>query len=369
MNVHLREPGREEVESIASGARAAVAGGYSTIAAMPDTDPPTDTEAQAEYLLLHSKDAGYANVLPVGTLTVGREGTALSEMGRLAGAGAVAFTDDDHTLTDTSLFRKALMYAAMIGRPVIDHAEDPSLAKGVAHAGFTSVRLGLSGIQAAAEEIAVARALILARDTKARLHFAHVTTSGAVAQIRAAKRQGIAVTAAVTPHHLLLTHDHVATFDASAYKVSPPLRSPDHIKALTAGLMDGTLDCVASDHNPCSLEEKAMEFDRAPFGVIGLETTAALIYTKFVEPDVFDVATMVRVLAVNPADALGLAAKRDLAPETDADITLFDPQAKWTVDRTKFHSKGMNTPFHGWTLTGRARYVVVGGVLYDCDDL
>jgi len=364
MHVHFREPGNEEEETIASGAAAAVAGGFTSVATMPNTDPAVDTEAAAEFVTLQSRRAGKANVFPIGAVTKGRQGKEISEMGQLDRGGAVAFSDDGFPVQDAEVMRCGLLYARMFNRPIISHCEDRSLAgSGVMNAGHVSMCLGLSGMHAVAEEIMVHRDITLARITGSRVHIAHVSSAGSVDLIRKAKAQGIQVTAEATPHHLALTDECVRTYDP-VYKMNPPLRTPADIQALIAGLQDGTIDAFASDHAPHSAEEKEVEFALAPFGVIGLETMFPILYTTLVEKKVLTLPQLVAKLTFVPARILGIP-KGTLAEGADADITILDVEREWCVDAGKFRSKSRNCPFHGWTVRGRAATVLVGGQVFE----
>ena len=363
--VRVGEPGHERAESILSASRAAVAGGYATILATSDTDPPIDTEAAAEYVFLQAQRASYANVLPIGCITKRREGQELAEIGQLAHAGAVAFGDASRPVANASLFHKALRYASMFDRPVIQSPFEPTLTNGVMHAGYHSIALGMPGIPASGEAVMVARDTLLAKGTGAHVHLATISTLDAVEGVRRAKRDGIDVTCSVTPHHLTLMDEVVGRYDAAAHKVLPPLRSAEHVQALREGLRDGTIDLVTSDHSPHTIEDKQCEFDRAPFGVIGLETTLAVLHTHLVVPGTITMRRLVELLATTPAELARLHTKRSLSRGSDADLTLFDPHATWTVDSSRFQSRSRNTPFEGWTLQGRARYTIVMGRVHD----
>jgi len=368
MHVHLREPGDDEVETIASGAAAAVAGGFTTVAAMPNTDPPADSAPGVEYVALQARRAGFANVCPVGTITKGRKGEELAELGVLSRAGAVGFTDDGDPVASAELMRRALEYAAMLEKPVLTHAEDRQLsAGGVIHEGLASAALGLAAIPAASESIAVARDITLAEMTGARLHVQHVSVAASVDEIRRAKARGVHVTAEATAHHLTLTDEcllerdenDILTFNTK-YKMNPPLRSQKDVDALREGLRDGAIDCIVSDHAPHSAQSKSVEFPEASFGVIGLETTLAVVITELIKPGVLGWMEAVAALTVNPARVLGTP-KGTLAVGADADVTLIDPDCEWTVDSGAFRSKSRNTPFHGRRVKGKAVCVIVGG--------
>ena len=362
MHVHFREPGNEAEETIASGAAAAVAGGFTTVAVMPNTEPAVDNEAAVAFQVAQAERAGLCRVLPIGAVSVGRKGERLAEMGQLVRAGAVGFSDDGDPVRSPRLMRTALQYAAMLGKPLIAHCEDKDLAgKGVMHAGLWSVKLGLGGIPAAAEEVMVARDLILSEATGARLHVTHVSTRGSVRLIRDAKGRGVPVTCDVAIHHLVLTDAAVAGYDPNV-KMNPPLRGAEDVEALRAALADGTIDCLVSDHAPHAAEEKDVEFALAPFGIIGLETTLPLLVTKLIEPGILTWPQAIAALTSGPARVLGVAAGT-LAVGRPADLTLIEPAAEWTVDSAKFRSKARNCPFHGWEVRGRAAATIVGGAV------
>jgi dihydroorotase len=374
LHTHLREPGFEYKETIASGTRAAAHGGFTTVCAMPNTDPPIDSRAVVDYVRRTAAEQGAARVLVIGTVTKGREGRQLAEMGELAEAGCVAFSDDGSPVADPALMRRALEYASALGLPVIDHCEDPALAAGgVMHEGWVATRLGLRGQPAAAEEAMVARDIHLAELTGGRLHLAHLSTAGAVALVRAAKARAAPVTAEVTPHHLTLTHEAVLygaggagpAYDTNA-RVNPPLRTRADVEACIDGLCDNTLDAVATDHAPHAATDKLCEFDLAAPGLIGLETALALVL-RLVHAGRLELATAIARLTVGPARALrldahaGLGGLGTLAPGAPADVAVFDPDARWTVDPGALASRGRNTPFVGMELRGRVVLTVCGG--------
>jgi dihydroorotase len=371
LHTHLREPGFEYKETVATGTLAAARGGFTTVCAMPNTEPAMDSRAAVEFVLERAKGAA-ARVLPIGCVTKGRQGKLLAEMGELATAGCVAFSDDGSTVADASLMRRALEYASGIGRPIIDHCEDPAMAGGVMHEGWVSTRLGLRGIPSASEENIVARDISLARQTGAHVHIAHLSTAGAVDLVRRAKAEGVKVTAEVTPHHLALTHEAVMSrpgFEALAYdtnaKMYPPLRSEEDRLACIDGLADGTIDAIATDHAPHAIQEKLCEFDNAANGIVGLETALALVLTNAVDGRRLSLERVVEALTAGPARALDLerfvpdiGTLRVGAP---ADIAVIDAAATWVVDPAKFASKGKNTPLAGVTLRGRVVATVFGG--------
>jgi len=360
MHVHFREPGYEYKEDIGSGSRSAAAGGFTTVACMPNTMPPVDNAALVEYVRSRASKTGLVRVLPIGCVSKGQEGKEIAEMGDMAEAGAVAFSDDGRPVAGSSLMRKALMYASMFDRVIIDHCEDPGLFEGgQINEGYFSTLMGLQGIPASAEEVMVARNILLAREIGARVHIAHVSTRGSVELIRMAKAEGVKVTCEATPHHLILTEEAVQGYDTNA-KMNPPLRTKEDVEALVAGLKDGTIDAIASDHAPHCTDEKEVEFDKASFGIVGLETSLGLILTHIVGEGKLDLDQAIRKMTIGPAEALSIDAG-SLVAGRPADITVIDPGLEWTVDKDKFLSKGRNTPFHGWKLKGKAVMTMVGG--------
>jgi dihydroorotase len=365
VHVHLREPGQEHKETIESGARAAAAGGFTAVCAMPNTDPPVDDPAAVGYVRAAGLRAGAARVYPCGAVSVGQKGERLTEVGEMIHAGAVAITDDGRPVLTAGLMRLALEYAQTFGIPVASHCEDVTLSRGGAmNEGIISTRLGLTGIPNAAEDVCIARDLLLAELTGARLHIQHVSTRAGVAMIRAAKERGVAVTAEATPHHFTLTDDAVAAYRTDA-KVNPPLRMAVDRAAVIAGVADGTLDVIATDHAPHHYDEKEQAFDDAPFGLVGLETALGLAITELVDRNVIDLPTLVLRMSTAPARAFNLPGG-SLHRGAPADVTVFDSTASWTVDPARFHSKSRNTPFSGRALRGRAVYTIVHGrVVYD----
>ncbi len=365
MHVHLREPGGSAKETIETGARAAAAGGFAAVLAMPNTMPPVDCVRVAYYVRKRGEDAGAAEVLVAGTLTEGREGKRPSDMAGLARAGAVAFTDDGDDVRDARLLRACMKEAALLGLPVLVHAEDADLAAGgVLNEGALSSMLGLPGRPTLAEEVAVARDIALARDAGCRLHIQHVSTARAVELIRDAKAEGVAVTAEATPHHLILTEDACCPRRCDEYdpnaKVNPPLRSEDDRAALRGALAD-VIDVIATDHAPHTAEEKGLEFEGALPGMIGLETALGLVLTELVSTDIISPARMVELMSVAPAKVLGLEGLGTLAVGSRGHVTLINPEDEWTVDPDGFLSKSRNTPFAGRELKGRAAATVVDG--------
>lgn len=360
MHVHLREPGYEARETVESGCRAAVRGGFTAVACMPNTNPVADNRTVISYILDKAREAGLARVYPVGALTRGSNGEELSEMGDMKEAGAVAMSDDGRPVVKTGVMRRAMQYAGMLGLPVISHCEDLDLAAGgVMNESYTSTRLGLRGIPAAAEEIMVARDLLLAELTGCRLHIAHVSTAGSVRLIREAKSRGVPVTAEVTPHHFTLTDLAVEGY-STATKVNPPLRGEADVAAIREAIADGTIDVIATDHAPHTTEDKDVEYDRAPFGIVGLETAVGLVWTELVGKGVISPARAVAMMTVRPAEILGLDI-RTLAPGSVADISVIDPALEERVDPDTFFSKGRNTPFTGRLLKGLPVMTIVGG--------
>ena len=360
IHVHLREPGYEYKETVATGTRAAAAGGFTAVCCMANTQPVNDNRSITDYIRAKAKVEGAVRVYPIGAVTRGLRGEELAELAELAEAGCVAFSDDGRCVMNAALYRRAMEYTLPFGAPIISHAEDHELSRGTSmNEGVVSTELGVPGAPAAAEDIMVARDILLAELTGARVHIAHLSTAGAVRLVRDAKARGIRVTAEVTPHHLLLTEDAVRTFDANA-KMNPPLRSKRDTEVLLEALIDGTIDCIATDHAPHAGSEKEGEFDRAAFGIVGLETAVGLLLDRLVKPGALPLATLISRLSSDPARLLGLPGG-NLAPGAAADLTLIDPGAVWTVDPSKFASKSRNTPFGGWTVTGRPWKTIVGG--------
>jgi dihydroorotase len=360
IHVHLREPGYEYKETVATGTRAAAAGGFTAVCCMANTQPVNDNRSITDYIRAKAAVEGVVRVYPIGAVTRGLGGEELAELAELAEAGCVAFSDDGRCVMNAALYRRAMEYTLPFGAPVISHAEDHHLSRGAAmHEGVVSTELGIAGAPAAAEDIMVARDILLAELTGAHVHIAHLSTAGAVRLVRDAKARGVRVTAEVTPHHLLLTEDAVRTFDANA-KMNPPLRSKRDTEVLLEALVDGTIDCIATDHAPHAGSEKEGEFDRAAFGIVGLETAVGLLLDRLVKPGALPLATLISRLSRDPARLLGLPGG-SLAPAAPADLTLLDPAAEWTVDPARFQSRSRNTPFGGWPVTGRPWKTIVGG--------
>jgi dihydroorotase len=362
LHTHLREPGAEYKETIASGAAAAVAGGWASVCAMPNTDPVNDNAAVTRFIIEQAERAQLANVFPVGAITKGLGGKELSEMGEMKAAGIVAISDDGHPVPTGGVMRRAMEYARGFDLPVVDHCQDMSLsAGGVMHEGRWSLILGLRGMPAAAEDMHVVRDCVLSELTGSRVHIAHVSTSGALGAVRRAKAAGLPVTCEVAPHHWTLADDALEEYDTNT-KMSPPLRSRNHVNALLEGLRDGTIDAIATDHAPHHADEKALEFDEAPFGIVGLETAVGLAF-DLVNQGVIDIERLVSLCSANPARIFGLKARGSLAPNAHADVTILDPACEWTFDVLRSKSKSRNTPFDGRSMTGAAVATIVGGRL------
>ncbi|MGH7561697.1 MAG: dihydroorotase [Gemmatimonadales bacterium] len=365
VHVHLREPGFEHAETIATGATSAVAGGFTAVCAMPNTDPVIDSAATVGFVLRQAIRAGKARVFPIGAVSVGQKGEQLTEFGEMVGAGAVAVSDDGNPVVSSHLMRTALEYAKAFGIPVADHCEDLSLARGGAmHEGTVSVRLGLKGVPAAAEEIMVSRDIILAELTGGHVHLCHMSTRGSVELIRRAKDRGLRVTAEATPHHFALTHERCEGYDTDA-KMSPPLREAEDRQAIREALRDGTIDCIATDHAPHHYDAKEREFDDAPNGIVGLETALGLGIRELVESGLLTLPELVARMSTIPARLFRLPGGT-LAVGAPADIVVFDPARRWVVRREELHSRSTNSPFLGESLTGQADLTIVAGkVVFD----
>jgi dihydroorotase len=359
LHVHFREPGFEYKESIQSGAAAAVAGGFTSVCCMPNTNPVNDNQAITEFILDRARVAGFANVFPIGAITKGSEGKELAEIGDLRRAGCVAISDDGRPVMNSLVMRRAMEYALAFDMPVVDHCEDLHLAEGgCMNEGAISTELGLPGMPAAAEDVMVARNVALAELTGARLHLAHISTEGSVRMVREAKSRGLKVTAEACPHHFTITEEVVRGYNTYA-KMNPPLRTWKDVQAIKEGLRDGTIDVIATDHAPHATQEKQLGFTEAPFGIVGLETALSLTFA-LVEEGVLSLESAVDKLSTAPAKVFGLA-KGTLAVGADADVTIVDQQEQWEVDPAKFRSKSRNTPFAGWKVKGRVRTTIVGG--------
>ena len=367
MHVHFREPGYEHKETIASGCAAAAAGGFTAVACMPNTNPPIDEESVVRLVQTKAREAleGLVDVYPIGAVSVGRKGEHLAPLAELAAAGAVAFSDDGDPVFDAELMRRALEYSAMFNRPVIQHAQDPPLSKGgVANEGPVATALGLPVIPRIAEEIMVMRDIRLAEYTGGQYHVAHVSTAETVELVRQAKRRGLPVTCEVAPHHFALTDEAVRTYDTNT-KMNPPLRTREDVEAIKAGLRDGTIDAIATDHAPHSFDEKEVEFQVAPFGIIGLETAIGLCVTELIGTNVLSLNSLIEKLSVNPRRILRLP-PIVIEEGQMANLTVFDPVAEWTVDPVSLKSRSRNTPFGGRHLSGRPFGVLNNGRSYWC---
>jgi dihydroorotase len=360
LHVHLREPGFEHAETIASGATSAAAGGFTAVCSMPNTDPVTDSQATVGFVVRQAIRAGKARVYPIGAVSLGQRGEQLTEFGEMVQAGAVAVSDDGRPVASSHLMRTALEYAKTFGIPVADHCEDLSLAIGGAmHEGIVSARLGLKGIPSAAEEIMVARDIILAELTGGHVHLCHMSTRGSVELIRWAKSKGLRVTAEATPHHFTLTHERCEGYDTSA-KMNPPLREAADREAIRLGLKDGTIDCIASDHAPHHYDTKEREFDEAPNGIVGLETALGLAIRELVAPGILSLSELIARMSTAPARIFHLPGGT-LAVGAPADVVVFDPERRWVVRKEELHSKSFNSPFIGETLVGQVEMTVVAG--------
>ena len=361
VHVHLREPGLEDAETVATGTLAAVAGGFTSVCAMPNTDPVTDNQAAVGFIVKQGAAAARARVYPVGAISLGQDGKRLAEFGELVSAGAVAVSDDGRPVASSHLMRTALEYARTFEIPVADHCEDPALAAGgVMHEGVVSTRLGLRGIPAAAEEIMVARDILLAELTRGHVHLCHISTRGAVDLIHHGKERGVNISAEATPHHFTLTDAACDGYDTNA-KVNPPLREQHDVDAVRRGLADGTIDAIATDHAPHHYEMKEREFDDAPFGIVGLETALGLAITELVEPGLLSLPKLIGRMSTEPARLFHLPGGT-LQRGAPADIVVFDPGGSWVVDPATFRSKSRNPPFAGRKLRGQVERPLVGGV-------
>ena len=359
MHVHLREPGQEYKETIRSGAQAALAGGFTGVACMPNTVPVNDHPGVTTQIVRKAAEAGLAHVYPIGAVTAGSRGEQMTEFGALREAGCVAVSDDGHPVADALMMRRALEYASMFGMPVINHCEDPSLkGDGSAHEGPTAAELGLRGIPGAAEEVMVARDVALSELTGGAVHVAHMSVAGSLRAVRSGKERGVRVTCEVTPHHFILS-DEQLTYDTN-FKMNPPLRGTADRDAMLEGLADGSIDAIATDHAPHHADDKAVEFDKAPFGIIGLETAIPLVLDRLLHTGHLSLTRIVELLATNPARILGLPGG-SLAPGAPADVTVLAPDAAVEVSAAAFRSRARNTPFDGWKLKGAVAAVLLGG--------
>ena len=360
LHVHLREPGQEELETVASGAMAAASGGFTAVCAMPNTDPVTDNQAAVGFIVRQAARAGKARVYPIGAVTLGQKGEQLAEFGEMVSAGAVALSDDGRPIMSSHMMRTALEYARTFGVPIADHCEDMTLAHGGSmHEGIVATRLGLKGIPSAAEEIHVARDCILAELTGGHIHLCHMSTRGSVELIRRAKEKGLRVTAEATPHHFALTHDRCAGYDTNA-KMNPPLREAEDREAIRQALADGTIDVIASDHAPHHYDAKEREFDQAPNGITGLETALGLAIRELVVPGLLSLSDLIGRMSTIPARTFNLPGGT-LAVGAPADLVVLDPGIRWVVRSEEMHSKSRNSPFLGEEMVGRANLTLVDG--------
>lgn len=360
-HVAMRDPGFEEDETTATATAAALAGGFTSIAALPDTQPVVDNRAAAEYVVLQAARAGNCRVYPLGAVTRNHTGQELADLGQLADGGAVAFTDAKHPIASAEILRRALEYARMFNRPIFTHPQDPTLvANGVMHEGHYSTRLGLRGMPAAAEDIMASRDIALAQLTRGRIHLMSISTQNSVEQVRRAKQNKLHITADVAAHQLLFTDAALESYDSN-YKVDPPLRSKEHVEALIAGLHDGTIDAISADHQPWAREKKDREIDQVPFGMVGLETLIPVCIAALIEPGHLTWPKLIAKLTSGPAAILGLEDRGTLTPGVEADVTVIDPETRWTIDPARFRSKSRNTPLAGRNVRGRAKYVIVAG--------
>ena len=361
MHVHLRDPGQEHKGDIASETRAAAKGGFTAVCCMPNTKPTIDNADVVEYVLKRAAEVGKCRVHVAGACTKGLQGIELSEMGDMRAHGAVAFTDDGRGVQDSGMMRRVMDYAHQFGCAVMSHCQDEGLVgKGQVNEGVVSTRLGMAGWPAEGEELQIQRDIALSRLTGTALHIQHISTRRGLDLVRAAKAEGLRVTCEVTPQHLFLNEDVIGADYNTNYKVNPPLRTQDDNEALIEGVIDGTIDCIVTDHAPHAPWEKDCEFEEAPFGMIGLETSLALIWTQLVEPGVIHLNRMIELMAINPRRILGVE-KVSFVEGSTADFTIFDSEAKWTVDADCFASKSLNSPFMGAELTGRVTDVYLGG--------
>lgn len=360
LHAHLREPGKEHAETIESGGRAAAAGGFTSVLAMPNTRPVNDNAAVTRFIIETARQQSPVNVYPVGAISEHSQGERLAPLAEMREAGIVAISDDGLPVMNSNLMRHAMAYASGLGITVMDHCEDLNLtAGGLMHEGYTAVRLGLAGISSASEEVMVARNILLAAQTGARFHVAHLSAAGSLEMVREAKRRGLPVTCEVTPHHFTLVDEDVKDYDTN-YKMKPPLRSREDRDALLAGLADGTVDAIATDHAPHAGSEKMQEFESAPFGVMGLETALGLALDRLVHSGHINLQRLVELLSGNPARVAGLD-RGTLKAGAVADVTIFDPERRWTYDVNQSYSRSKNTPFHGQTFRGGPVATIVAG--------
>lgn len=360
MHVHLREPGREDAETIESGTNAAARGGFSAVACMPNTQPANDSEAVTAFILERAREVAKIPVYPIGAITKGSRGETLAEIGEMVRAGIVAISDDGQPVQNSQVMRRAMEYSRLFDLLVIDHCEDKDLAAGgCMNEGYYSTFLGLRGINPAAEEVQVVRDAILARQTGARVHIAHISTRHSLEAVMRAKKEGISITCEATPHHLLLTEELLTSYDTNT-KMNPPLRAQQDVSALVKGLAAGAIDVIATDHAPHNINDKMVEFDRAPFGIVGLETAVSLILDRLVHPGILSLERMVEAFSLNPARLLKLK-RGTLAKDASADVTVIDPELRCEVRSAEFLSRSRNTPFEGWKLRGGPVMTIVKG--------
>ena len=359
MHVHLREPGQEYKETIETGTLAAVYGGVTSVACMPNTEPVCDNETVVRFIKERAKETGYANVFPVGAVSKGLEGKYLAEIGQMAFEGAVAITDDGHPVENSALMRRAIEYADMFDIPVISHCEDMALGEGDMNEGAVATEMGLRGISPAAEEVMAARDILVAESLGGRVHIAHISTKGTVELIRDAKRRGVKVTCETCPHYFTLTDEACRGYNTNA-KMNPPLRTEADVKAIKEGLADGTIDCIVTDHAPHHPDEKKCEFGYAKNGIVGLETSLGLGIKYLVKEGILTMSQLIEKMSKNPSEILGIS-KGTLSVGHSADIVIFDPEKAWTVNVNELHSKSKNSPFDKFELFGKPEYVLVGG--------
>ena len=369
MHCHLRDPGQEYKEDIETGTKAALAGGITSVACMPNTDPVIDNEAVISYVINKAKETGYVNVFPIGAISKGLKGAELAEIGAMKFAGAVAVSDDGRPVSDSGLMRRALIYADMFDMPVISHCEDMSLAAdGCMNEGEVAGIMGLKGISRAAEEVMAARDIIVAEAENKRVHIAHVSTKGSVELVREAKKRGVKVTCETCPHYFTLTEDACEGYNTNA-KMNPPLRTAEDVEAIKEVLHDGKIDCIVTDHAPHHADEKNCEFAVAKNGIVGFETSLGLGIKYLVKTGVLTMSELIEKMAVNPSRILGIS-KGSLSVGKAADITIFNPDKEWTVDTDKFNSKSKNSPYNGYVLSGKPEYVIVGGrIRLNCGEI
>jgi dihydroorotase len=371
LHAHLREPGREDAETLRSGLEAALHGGYTAVCCMPNTEPPLDNAALVEAVAARARELGLADLFPMGCISTRRQGRELAEMAlmHLSDAKVCAFSDDGCGVQDAGLMRRAMEYVSAFGGLIISHAEDTALSRGgQVNEGAVSTAMGLRGLPALAEEVMVARDLLLAEETGCRLHLAHLSTARSVRMLREAKKRGVPVTAEATPHHLLMSEKNIDGYD-TVFKMNPPLRTPADVQALRKAVGDGTIDAVASDHAPHTIEDKEQEFDYAPFGVVGMESVFPMLFSELVVPGALDLMRLIELLTSGPSRVLGVPAAdygAGIITGARADLVLLDPESTWTLDARGFASKGRNCPFHGRKVTGRIRCTLKNGkIAYD----